>query len=190
MLLSMGLLALACLAIGVAPALFAPALGRAVGVLGGTLGGGLGGGEGITALVPLRMLTWAALTLGLLALLAWRWLRMVPQGRDLPTWDCGYAAADARMQYTASSFADGLVRGLRWALWPVEHRPKVSRGFPRPARYESHVPDPVLDRSAGPALGLSVRAAALLRVAQGGALPVYLLYVLLTLLVLLVWMVA
>ena len=52
------------------------------------------------------------------------------------------------------------------------------------------MPDPVLDRAAAPGLRLTLRGAALLRVAQGGALPVYLLYVLLTLLVLLVWMVA
>lgn len=192
MLLPMGLLALACLAIGVVPALFAPALGRVVGALGGGAldGGVLGGGEPLAALAPLRMLTWAAVILGLLALLLGRWIRAVPQGRDLPTWDCGYAAADARMQYTASSFADGLTRGLRWALRPVGHLPRVAGWFPRPARYESHVPDPALDRAASPALRLAVRGAGLLRVAQGGALPVYLLYVLLTLLALLVWMVA
>ncbi|WP_243323925.1 proton-conducting transporter membrane subunit [Geothrix sp. SG200] len=186
MLLPMGLLALACLAIGAAPALFAPALGRVA----DSMGGSLGGGEALRALVPLRMLTWAAVILGLLALLLGRWLRLVPQGRDLPTWDCGYAAADARMQYTASSFADGLTRGLRWALRPVAHLPRIAGWFPRLARYESHVPDPVLDRTASPALQLIVRSAGLLRVAQGGALPVYLLYVLLTLLALLVWMVA
>lgn len=197
MLLPMGLLALTCLAIGMAPVLFAPALGRVTAVLGGgawgggALGGGtLPGGETLAALAPLRMLTWAAVILGLLALLLGRWLRPVPQGRDLSTWDCGYAAADARMQYTASSFADGLVRGLRWALRPVAHLPRVASWFPRPARYESHVPDPVLERVASPALRLAVRGAGLLRVAQAGALPVYLLYVLLTLLALLVWMVA
>lgn len=193
MLLPMGLLALACLAIGVAPALFAPALGRAAGVLGGSPVGSPVGGEALTALAPLRMLTWAAAILGLLALLLGRWLRPAaptPREGDLPTWDCGYAAADARMQYTASSLADGLVRGLRWALRPEAHLPRVAGWFPRPARYESHVPDPALDRAAAPALQLVARGAGFLRVAQGGALPVYLLYVLLTLLALLVWMVA
>ncbi len=193
MLLPMGLLALACLAIGVAPILFAPALGRVADAMGPATGAAL------PALAGLPMISVVALVLGLLALLLWRWLRpmspMPPTSPtshdgDLPTWDCGYAAPEARMQYTASSFADGLVRGLRWALRPVVHLPKVSGWFPRPTRYESHVPDPVLDRAAAPGLRLTVRGAALLRVAQGGALPVYLLYVLLTLLVLLVWMVA
>jgi len=190
MLLPMGLLALACLAIGVAPILFAPALGRVADAMGPATGAAL------PALAGLPMISVVALVLGLLALLLWRWLRpmspMPPTSHDgdLPTWDCGYAAPEARMQYTASSFADGLVRGLRWVLRPVVHLPKVSGWFPRPTRYESHVPDPVLDRAAAPGLRLTVRGAALLRVAQGGALPVYLLYVLLTLLVLLVWMVA
>lgn len=186
MLLPMGLLALACLAIGAAPVLFAPALGRVV----SAAGGAPVGGEALAALAPLRMLTWAAVVLGFLVLLLGRWLRPAPREEDLPTWDCGYAAVDARMKYTASSFADGLVRGLRWALRPAAHLPRLAGWFPRPARYESHVPDPVLDRTASPALRLAVRGAGLLRVAQGGALPVYLLYVLLTLLALLVWMVA
>jgi hydrogenase-4 component B len=184
MLLPMGLLALACLTIGVAPILFAPALGRVADAMGPATG------VALPALAGLPMISVVALVLGLLALLLWRWLRPVSREDDLPTWDCGYAAPDARMQYTASSFADGLVRGLRWALRPVVHLPKVSAWFPRPTRYESHVPDPILDRAAAPGLQLTLRGAALLRVAQGGALPVYLLYVLLTLLVLLVWMVA
>jgi hydrogenase-4 component B len=184
MLLPMGVLALACLSIGVAPLLLMPALGRVADTLGPAAGAGL------SSLGGLGAISGAALALGLPAFLLWRWLRPLPREGDLPTWDCGYAAPEARMEYTASSFADGLVRGLRWALRPVVHRPRVSGWFPRPARYESQVPDPVLDRAAAPALRLTVKGAALLRVAQGGALPVYLLYVLLTLLVLLVWMVA
>jgi hypothetical protein len=93
------------------------------------------------------------------------------------------------MQYTASSFADGPVSGLRWVLLSRIHRGKVRGLFPGPAHYESHVPDPVLDRAAAPALRLSARGLSLLRFVQGGHLPVYLLYVLLTLLTLLVWMV-
>ena len=138
------------------------------------------------------MITWAALIFGLVALLLGRWLRTGPspgsRAGGVPTWDCGYAAGTARMQYTASSFADGLVGGLRWLLGPVVHQPRLAAWFPRASRYASPVPDPVLDRAAGPALGLAAKGASLLRVAQGGSLHVYLLYVLLTLLALLVWM--
>ncbi|NTW85867.1 MAG: hypothetical protein HGB30_06850 [Holophagaceae bacterium] len=61
--------------------------------------------------------------------------------------------------------------------------------FPEPARFESHVPDPVLDRVLDPTFRLGSRGLALLHIFQTGQLPVYLLYVLLTLLFLLIWMV-
>jgi len=184
MLLPMGLLALACVGIGVAPVLIAPALGRVTEIM------APGAGTTLSSLAGLPLISGVAVVLGLLAFLFWWWIRPVQPAADLPTWDCGYAAPDARMQYTASSFADGLVWGLRWALRPRVRFPRVVGWFPRPTRYESHVPDPVLDRAAAPALRLSIRGASQLRVFQGGELPVYLLYVLLTLLVLLVWMVA
>jgi len=186
MLVPMGVLVLACALIGLAPALVAPALDRVVAALGSPAVAGLPALSGLASL-PLL----SALALGLLglALLLGLWLR--PRRRDaaLPTWDCGYAVPSARMQYTASSFADGPVTGLRWALLPRIHEARVRGLFPGATRYESHVPDPVLDRAADPALRLSARGLSLLRFVQGGHLPVYLLYVLLTLLTLLVWMV-
>lgn len=186
LLVPMGILVLACALIGLAPALVAPALDRGVAALGAPAATGLPPLSGLAGL-PLL----SALALGLLglALVLGLWLR--PRRRDaaLPTWDCGYAEPSARMQYTASSFAGGPVSGLRWALLPRSRGGRVSGIFPGPARYESHVPDPVLDRAADPALRLSARGLSRLRFVQGGQLPVYLLYVLLTLLTLLVWMV-
>jgi len=184
LLFPMGVLALACATIGVAPVVFAPALGRVADALGPAAGTTLSSQAG------LPMLSLLALTLVLLAILLGRWLRPVARGADLPTWDCGYAVPEPRMQYSASSFADGLTRGLRWILRPEVHLPKLAGWFPRPSSFASHTPDPVLDQAGAPLLWLSVRGAALLRVFQAGELPVYLLYVLLTLLALLIWMVA
>ena len=186
MLVPMGVLVLACALIGLAPALVAPALDRVVAALGPPAAAGLPALSGLASLSLLSLLALAFLGL---ALVLGLWLR--PRRRDatLPTWDCGYAAPSARMQYTASSFADGPVSGLRWVLLPRIHRGRVRGLFPGPAHYESHVPDPVLDRAAAPALRLSARGLSLLRFVQGGHLPVYLLYVLFTLLTLLVWMV-
>ena len=112
------------------------------------------------------------------------------QGGTLPTWDCGYAASNPRMQYTASSFADGLVAGLDWVLWPRSLGGKVAGNFPVDRPFESHVPDPVLDRLADPVFRTLSLGASLLRFLQSGQLHIYLLYVLLTLLALLLWMVA
>jgi hydrogenase-4 component B len=185
MLVPMGVLAGACATIGLAPMFLAPALDRVV----ATLGEGTGH-QRLALLVSLPRLTVLALVMAAVAILLWRWLRPSTQRGTQPTWDCGYAAANSRMQYTASSFADGLVGGLRWVLWPSSHGGAVAGNFPSDRPFESHVPDPVLDRAADPAFRFLAMGAALLRFVQGGHLQLYLLYVLLTLLALLLWMVA
>ena len=185
MLIPMGILAAACAIIGLAPMLMAPALDRVVASLGE--GAGI---QRLSLLVNLPRLTLLALVMLGSALLLWRWLRPVQPGGILPTWDCGYAVSNPRMQYTASSFAEGLVGGLRWALWPKSHGGQVTGSFPVDRPFESHVPDPVLDRLANPVFRFLAMGASLLRFFQGGQLHLYLLYVLLTLLTLLLWMVA
>jgi hydrogenase-4 component B len=181
----MGILAAACAIIGLAPILVAPALDRVV----ATLGEGAGGPQ-LSLLVNLPALTVLALLILGLAYLLWRWLKPLDPRGTLPTWDCGYAVSSPRMQYTASSFADGLVRGLDWVLWPRLLGGKVAGHFPTDRPFESHVPDPVLDRLADPVFRTLSVGASLLRFLQSGQLHIYLLYVLLTLLTLLLWMVA
>jgi hydrogenase-4 component B len=185
MLVPMGILAAACAIIGLAPMLVAPALDRVVASLGE--GAGI---QPLSLLVNLPRLTILSLVILGLAFLLWRWLRPTKSVGTLPTWDCGYAVSNTRMQYTASSFADGLVGGMRWVLWPKTHGGKVVGIFPLDRPYECHVPDPVLDRVADPAFRFLAVGASLLRFFQGGHLHLYLLYVLLTLLTLLLWMVA
>jgi hydrogenase-4 component B len=181
----MAILAGACLVIGVAPVLVVPALARAAGAAAGLPGpAALGLAHfGTLSLVTLPLLVGAAL--------AWAWARRgaAPRGA-LPTWDCGYAASSPRIQYTASSFADGLVTAMRFALWPQVRWRRVLGLFPSQRSYHSRVPDPILDRVAGPGLDLAARGLSVLRFLQSGQLPLYLLYILITLVALLVWMVA
>ena len=66
----------------------------------------------------------------------------------------------------------------------------MTGSFPSDRPFESHVPDPVLDRAADPAFQFLSMGASFLRILQGGQVHLYLLYVLLTLLALLLWMVA
>lgn len=101
------------------------------------------------------------------------------------TWDCGYAAPTARMQYTSSSFADTIVRLFGWVLWPKRHAPDMKALFAGKRSYESHVPDTVLDRALAPALAAVALAARWARWIQPKYLPIYLLYVAITLVVLL-----
>jgi hydrogenase-4 component B len=182
----MGVLACACIGLGAAPLLVAPALARAAAALAGTseplaLGG----------IAHLWVLSALALPLAALAVLLWAWSRRRgAHTTGQPTWDCGYAADCPRAQYTASSFADSLVGSLRYVLWPRERRPKLRALFPGPRGYRSHVPDPVLERAAEPGFDLAARGLGVLRFLQGGHLALYLLYILVTLVVLFLWMVA
>lgn len=180
----MAMLAGLCALLGLAPVLVAPVLDRLAAVMGS--GASL---PGVLHLARLPVLSLLSLVLAGLALICWRWAAASPGRRDIPTWDCGYARPSARMQYTASSFADGLVSGMAWILWPKVHIRRIVARFPRPSRFRSQVPDPALDRLGAPGLELAVRGAGWLRPLQSGHLPLYLSYVLVTLLALLIWMV-
>jgi hydrogenase-4 component B len=104
------------------------------------------------------------------------------------TWDCGYAAPTARMQYTASSFAQVLGRLFRRVLLSEVHRPAVESLFPGAgARFESHVPDPVLDRLLLPATRLVQRVLKFGRAIQTGHVQMYLVYIVVTVVALLAW---
>ncbi len=180
----LAVLALACAFIGLAPVLVAPALARVVVLLAPT-----SAQPDLADLAHLPALSAFAIPLLVLAALLWAWARPGKAPRDKPTWDCAYAQPQARMQYSSSSFAEGLVGGLRWILWSASHGGAVRGTFPAGDHFASHVPDPVLDRLLDPGLRLIAKGVALLRFLQGGHLAVYLLYVLLTLLSLLIWMV-
>ena len=59
---------------------------------------------------------------------AWLWRRAHRGGwARAGTWDCGYAAPTARMQYTAGSFAGIITEWFAWILQPErhEHRPEA-----------------------------------------------------------------
>ena len=70
---------------------------------------------------------------------------------------------------------------MPWALWPMVHWHRLTALFPPPSRFESHIPDPVLDRVGAPLVDLLAARFERLRFFQSGHLPVYLLYVILTL---------
>jgi hypothetical protein len=91
------------------------------------------------------------------------------------------------MQYSSSSFAQMLVRTLAWALWPDERVPAIAGLFPHRASFHSQVPDVVLDRIALPVARGVGRVFRWLRWVQLGSINAYLLYILLTLVLLLAW---
>jgi len=106
---------------------------------------------------------------------------------DRPTWDCGYAAPDARMQYTSSSFAQTIVDIFSPVVRPYKHGEKVTGLFPQHASFRSDAPDSLLRYLFSPLFGLVDRILLPLRGLQHGRLHLYICYVAITLLALLLW---
>ena len=127
--------------------------------------------------------------LAVAGLLAWGRRRLLSGQRvdRGPTWDCGYVAPTARMQYTASSFASPLLLLFRMLLRPhVAIRPPLGL-FPEQASFESQTPDVFHDYLFRPIFAAIVWTASKLRWFQHGRIQLYVLYIALTILVLLVW---
>jgi hydrogenase-4 component B len=162
-----------CVAIGLAPILFWPALSRAVASWRPTWASA----EPPAPLVTLGSAQAALAILGLVVA-AWLWWKAHDNGlRRGPTWDCGYAAPTTRMQYTSASFA-GIGSGwFRWVLQP-EHKIHRPRGlFPVAAIYLEQFPETVLERLIGPVSQAILQVAAVARRLQHGRLQFYILYV-------------
>ena len=104
-----------------------------------------------------------------------------------PTWDCGYVAPTARMQYTASSFAWPIIDMFRWL---IRSRVEVHMGpgdFPRQARLVSHTVDLFRRFFYEPLFHACVVVSNRLHWLQQGRNQFYVLYIGITVLVLLIW---
>ncbi|WP_305046771.1 proton-conducting transporter transmembrane domain-containing protein [Geoalkalibacter sp.] len=184
MLAPMLALLLACAWIGLLPQTLAPLLEQAVGLWSAAPGASAGLGAPLAPLGWVSALAWTLLLA--LCLGVW-WLRRRAKGAaSAETWGCGFARPSARMQYTASSFADFLVRLLRFGLWSKRHGAEVRGLHPAPQHFASHTPDLVLDGGLRPAFaGTAWLFRRLRSLIQNGLSACYLLYVALTLIVLL-----
>jgi hydrogenase-4 component B len=185
MLGAMGVLAVVCITIGLAPWVAAPLLQRAVGGWRTALDATR---EPLAATAHLWWLSGAAVFLVLVMLafaVALKGLLAKLPTATAETWGCGYTAPTTRMQYTASSFAEMLVTFFRGVLRPRTHHPTLRGLFPGQARFESHLPETLLDQVYLPFLQrLYVRTSPIRRM-QGGQLQLYFLYIFVTLIFLL-----
>lgn len=103
------------------------------------------------------------------------------------TWDCGYAAPSARMQYTASSFAWPIITMFKRILCPSVHVSEPKDLFPSRADLETHTPDVFLRYGYRPLFLAVDWCSARLRWIQQGRNQFYVLYIALVLLILLAW---
>lgn len=188
--LGMAPLALACVALGLAPGSVVGPLGAVTERLvhGAPVATELGGiaSPGGASLLPLGVLG-ALIALGALPLLALRSLGSVPERRE-PTWVCGWEL-EPGMTYGASAFANPIRLFFRAIVRPEQ---VVTRSYSQEpyfvtgVRYHGTV-QPVFERHLyGPVARGLLRTANVIRVLQNGSLRLYLAYVLATLVILLV----
>lgn len=107
--------------------------------------------------------------------------------RDAVTWDCGYAAPTPRMQYTASSFADPILRMFAPVMGTRRDFEPPSGTFPASASFSSHTPDSLQERIWKPLFSRAEHVMQKLRMLQHGLLHLYILGIVITLMALLFW---
>jgi hypothetical protein len=186
--LPMLFLAALCLALGLGGALVVPALSPLVSAFTG------GGARAVLAeggFVSGRVALVAGGTLGLVGLLVLT-RRLLLSGREVReavTWDCGYAATTPRMQYTASSFAQPIVDLYAPLLRTRKSVRPPEIHFPDAAHVATETPDLGREGIYEPLFEAIERSLGRIHVLQHGRVQVYVLGVVVTLLVLLLWQV-
>jgi hypothetical protein len=115
-----------------------------------------------------------------------RVIRLYPE-EEVGTWDCGYVLPHARIQYTASSFAQMIVELFSWVLLPVQKLPVIRVLFPIHSSYHSHIPDAVMERGLLPLFRRTSEGVERLKIFQSGKLQVYLFYIFVTLMILMLF---
>jgi formate hydrogenlyase subunit 3/multisubunit Na+/H+ antiporter MnhD subunit len=144
--------------------------------------------EGVIAPVSAAVWTTAGLFVVVLALAFLR--RALLTGREVTragTWDCGYARPTARMQYSASSFAQPATGFFAAFLRPRATLTAPAGLFPRNAAFRTDTPDLCTEAIYLPATKTIGRIAGTLRWLQHGQIHIYIMYIAITLLALLVW---
>ena len=176
-------LAVACVAIGVAPAWIAPLVARVAGFVLPQLDGFAGAAGPAAALGSALPLTVLAAALILLIGLGWpaRQIALARQAyRASPTWGCAYPRTTRRMQYTASSYASPLLAAFGSVSGVRQVRTRNA--------FHTLAIEPILDLLGRPLWRRVVTAAVRLRPLQAGRMRWYLAYAILCLLGLLVYL--
>jgi hydrogenase-4 component B len=194
MLIPMAILALGCLGAGllgflmmrIMPTVLADIIPAGINGIDGTIIQA----EALQASEYLKSATYGGLAiLSLTAIIAGLrlWLISGRKVTEAGTWDCGYAKPTARMQYTASSFAQPILDFFnvfhRW-----QKRLKPPQGyFPVTAHFETETPDTSQENVYRPVFEGVKRMLSKVRLIQHGRMQLYVLYIVLTLAILLVW---
>ena len=185
--LSMVILAALCLLLGLAPGplflIVEPAAAAAVG--GPMPAGTLAGSVELAGMIPRVFALLIFLVIGL----GW-WRGRLLSRRTVTlalTWDCGYQRPTARMQYTASSFGEP-IREMFAVLLPARRQVLPPEGyFPPRASFQSEIVRPFQERIYSPAFAALSRGMSRLRWLHHGRAQLYVLYIVVTLILMLTW---
>ncbi len=124
--------------------------------------------------------------LGILALVR-SLLLCVRKVETTVTWDCGYAAPTARMQYTGTSFSQILVEFYNFFL-RVKQKLSAPKGlFPEPGSFSMETPDLFQEKVFSPLFVRTGNVLCILHTLQHGRIHLYVLYIIVMLIVLLLW---
>lgn len=142
------------------------------------------------AQMSLKMITLGSLLLMALVLGLMLVRKRLLAGREVTeagTWDCGYAAPTARIQYTGSSFSQPITTFIQHLLQTRMELREPEGLFPKHASLRTDTPDVFCERLLRPVFALLGWMALKLHRLQHGRMQLYVLYVALTLLILLTW---
>ncbi len=103
------------------------------------------------------------------------------------TWDCGYAAPGARMEYTGSAFIQPTVDFFSFLLHSVKRVRKPEKLFPEEASLEVETPDGAGRFLWDPLFRLAGKISDKVRILQSGYLHLYILVMIVALILMLVW---
>ena len=187
MMFSMYALASLCLAVCAGAPLLGAPLVHAVGA---GFGAGYGAAAALEVASPLVYISAGALLLAAIAAIAaLKRSTLFPsaQAADVPTWDCGYAAPTARMQYGASSFAQPLTDFFQPVLRNIGQYPVISEYFPGKASFSTEAQAVVYNSFYAPVAARIRDLAYRFSWLQHGRLQIYIMYIVVTLLGLLLW---
>jgi hypothetical protein len=184
----MGLLALACIALGLAPFTVVPVLGKILAGFGGlpdtqaefTLSVFLQTPSGFGQMSP-TLLAFGLLFLFGLVPSVLRFARLNVRRRLGDSWGCGRVGQTARMEYTATAFAEPLNRVFAEIYRPMKELTvnfhPGSKYFVQSIEYRSEI-TPWFDESLyRPFLQSATFVAQQVRRLQGGSLHLYVLYI-------------
>ena len=201
MLVGMGLLAAACVFLGLAPVLIVPLIGSSVAGLDGlptvappfVMNVGLQMPGGFADISPTFIALLLIAVLGLTQLVMWG-LRVNRRRRISDTWGCGRIGQTPRMEYTATAFAEPLRRVFAELYRPtkdltIDFHPE-SKYFVQSIEYRTEIRPWFEEYLYSPLIGAVRWLSLLTRRLQSGSLHGYLAYlfvVLIVLLSLLLW---